>query len=232
MAQARAKISAAPGQRPRGSLSRGEILEAGLLITKRDELTRLTMKKLAEELGVTPMAIYRHFENKAEVIDGVLDLFVRDAAVTEHEASEDPEDWRRWMLLTFGKMFAALVKTPGVMPFLSTASRFGPAAMAALDAILGVLRRAGMSKRQAVDTFAVMCAYTIGAAGLATTLKAADDAGDPDEEGWRQMRLSIESAPRSDFPNIVDGAADLTRILQRFPFEMGLELLLQREIPG
>ncbi|MCP4035600.1 MAG: TetR family transcriptional regulator [bacterium] len=232
MARSSAKRGATPSKRPRGSLSRGEILEAGLLVAKRDELTRLTMKKLAEELGVTSMAIYRHFENKAEVIDGVLDLFVRDAAVTEHEASGDPDDWRRWILLTFGKMFAALVQTPGVMPFLSTASRFGPAAMAALDATLGVLCRAGMSKRQAVDTFAVMCAYTIGAAGLATTLKTAERGADPDEEGWRQMRLSIESAPRSDFPNIVDGAVDLTRILQQFPFEMGLERLLQREIQG
>ena len=85
----------APGRRPRGSLSREEILEAGLLIARRDELTRLTMKKLATELGVTPMAIYRHFENKAEVIDGVLDLFVRDAAVTEHGASGDPDEWHR-----------------------------------------------------------------------------------------------------------------------------------------
>ncbi len=134
------------------------------------------------------------------------------------------------MLLTFGKMFTALVETPGVMPFLSTASRFGPAAMAALDATLRVLRRAGMSKRQAVDTFAVMCAYTIGAAGLASAWTTPASADDPDE-GRRRMRLTIESAPRADFPNVVDTAADLARILQDFPFEMGLELLLQRELP-
>ena len=230
MAEARAKRTVGLGKRPRGSLSREEILEAGLLIAKRDELTRLTMKKLAEELGVTPMAIYRHFENKAEVIDGVLDLFVRDAAVTLHEASEDAEDWRRWMLLTFGKMFTALVETPGVMPFLSTASRFGPAAMAALEAILGVLRRAGMSERQAVDIFAVMCAYTIGAAGLASAWRTVEGAADPDE-GRRQMRLAIESAPRIDFPNVVDAAGDLARTLQSFPLEMGLELLIQRSLP-
>ena len=210
---------------------REEILEAGLLIAKRDELTRLTMKKLADELGVTPMAIYRHFTNKAEIIDGVLDLFVRDAAVTEHEASEKPEDWQRWLLLTFGRMFSALVETPGVMPFLSTASRFGPAAMAALDSTLGVLRQAGKSEREAADTFAIMCAYTIGAAALASAWRAAEDQRDS-EEGLRQMRLSIESAPRADFPNIVDGAADLARILQSFPFEMGLELLIQRELPS
>ncbi len=230
MARAQGKKATVSARRPRGSLSRDEIVEAGLLIAKRDELTRLTMKKLAEELSVTPMAIYRHFKNKAEVIDGVLDLFVRDAAVTEHQASEDSENWRRWTLLTFNKMFTALVETPGVMPFLSTASRFGPAAMAALDAILGVLRRAGMSQRQAVETFAVMCAYTIGAAELASASKAVESTADPDED-WRRLRLSIESAPRGDFPNIVDGAADLARALQRFPFEMGLERLLQRELP-
>jgi len=45
------------------------------------------------------------------------------------------------------------------------------------------------------------------------------------------MRLSIESTPRSDFPNVVDAAADLAVILQRFPIEMGLERLLPRECP-
>jgi len=231
MARARERTAVAPGSRQRGSLSRDEILEAGLLIARRDQLTRLTMKKLAEELGVTPMAIYRHFMNKAEIVDGVLDLFVRDAAVTEHEASENPEDWQRWLLLTFGKMFNALVETPGVMPFLSTASRFGPAAMAALDTTLGVLRRAGKSEREAVDAFAIMCAYMIGAAELASAWRAARGQRDS-EEGLRQMRLSIESAPRTDFPNIVDGATDLAKTLQSFPFEMGLKLLIQRELPN
>jgi hypothetical protein len=88
-----------------------------------------------------------------------------------------------------------------------------------------------MSEREAVDSFALMCAYTIGAAGLASASRAAEAADDPDE-GLRQMRLSIESAPRSDFPNVVDGAGDLARILQHFPFEMGLERLLQRELPS
>jgi len=231
MTRSRGSVALAPGRRERGSLSRGEILEAGLLIARRDELTRLTMKKLAEELGVTPMAIYRHFRDKAEVVDGVLDLFVREAAVTDHEASENREDWQRWMLFTFRKMFSALVETPGVMPFLSTASRFGPAAMEALDAILGVLRLAGKSERQAADAFAVMCAYTIGSAGLASAWRAAEGPQDS-EEGLRQMRLSIESAPRLDYPNVVDGAADLARILQTFPFEMGLERLMQGEHPG
>jgi AcrR family transcriptional regulator len=230
-ARSRSSAAAAAARRPRGSLSREEILEAGLLIARREELTRLTMKKLAAELGVTPMAIYRHFENKAEIIDGVLDFFVRDAAVTEHEASDKPEDWRRWLAFTFGKMFAALVETPGVMPFLSTTSRFGPAGTAALDATLGVLRRTGMSKRQAVDTFAVMCAYTIGAAGLATTWRAVENTHGPDED-LRQMQLTIAATPRTDFPNVVDAAADLARILQRFPFEVGLELLLERELPA
>lgn len=229
MASAGARGAVAPRKRSRGSLSREEILEAGLLIARRDELTRLTMKKLAEELGITPMAIYRHFENKAEIVDGVLDLFVRDAAVTEHEASATPEDWQRWILLTFGKMFNALVETPGVMPFLGTALRFGPAAMTVLDATLAVLRQAGMSKRQAAETFAVMCAYTIGAAGLASTSRAVEHASDP-VEAWRQTRLAIESAPRSDYPDVVDGATDLTSILQRFPFETGLESLLRREL--
>jgi AcrR family transcriptional regulator len=230
MAGAGGGSAVAPARRPRGSLSRGEILEAGLRIAKRDDLTSLTMKRLAEELGVTPMAIYRHFENKAEVIDGVLDLFVRDAAVTGHEPGAGPEAWRRWTVVTFRRMFDALTQTPGVMPFLSTASRFGPAATSALNAILDVLRRASMSEKEAVETFAVMCAYTVGAAGLATAWPDPGGRADPDEKR-RRMRLSIESTPRTDFPHVVDAAADLAGTLQRFPLEIGLERLLPRELP-
>ncbi|MDP6945490.1 MAG: TetR family transcriptional regulator, partial [Myxococcota bacterium] len=188
MAGAGGGSAVAPARRPRGSLSRGEILEAGLRIAKRDDLTSLTMKRLAEELGVTPMAIYRHFENKAEVIDGVLDLFVRDAAVTGHEPGAGPEAWRRWTVVTFRRMFDALTQTPGVMPFLSTASRFGPAATSALNAILDVLRRASMSEKEAVETFAVMCAYTVGAAGLATVSTRAQVAAFA--IGWNTLRLT------------------------------------------
>jgi len=60
-------------------LSRDVVANAGLELVKRDGFDHLTMKALAVQLGVTPMAIYRHVSNKSDLIDVVLDAFVRVA---------------------------------------------------------------------------------------------------------------------------------------------------------
>jgi AcrR family transcriptional regulator len=221
----RAERVAAP--RARGSLTRGTILEAGLRIARRDDLSKLTMKKLAAELGVTPMAVYRHFRNKAEVVDGILDLFVREAAVTDHEGADHPEDWRNWLFLTFGAMRQALVQTPSVLPFLSTISRLGPAAWATLEETLAVLRGAGLSDQAAVAAFLGMASYTIGAAGMEAAWKQqAMQETVGAEERRRLAQATIELVPRSLCPSTVAVAPHLARAMVEYPFEQGLELML------
>ena len=111
------------------SLSREVILEVGLRIAREHDLGQLSIRLLASELGVTPMAMYRYFENKAEIIDGVIDRFVAEAAVTDHiefRSREPADDWRLWIQLTFGRMHGALCETPGVIPLLGSSYLGGP----------------------------------------------------------------------------------------------------------
>jgi AcrR family transcriptional regulator len=221
------------GSTSRNTLSREALLEAGLRIARREDLGKLTLKKLADEFGVTPMAVYRHFRNKAEIIDGVLDLFVREAAVTEHQGAENPEDWKRWTRLTFGRMRRALLETPSVIPFLGTSYRFGPGAMAVLEEALAVLRNGGLSERAAVEAFLTLTSYTIGAVGLEAAWQSAapsDAEEDPAldfEERLRQSRLRFESARRSSHPNMVELAPQLAEAMGEFPFEQGLDRILE-----
>lgn len=213
--------------RARGSLTPETILRAGLRIARRDDLGTLTMKKLAEELDVTPMAIYRHFRNKADVVDGILDLFVREAAVTEHAGADHPENWRTWLLLTFSAMRRALVQTPSVMPFFTTLSRLGPAAWATVEEVLAVLRGAGLSDQAAVEAFLGMASYTIGAAGIeAAWMRQAMETTAGIEERRRLARATIELAPKPRCPTVVAVAPHLARAIVAYPFEQGLELML------
>jgi AcrR family transcriptional regulator len=217
----------------RDSLSREALLEAGLRIARREDLERLTLKKLADEFGVTPMAVYRHFKNKAEIIDGVLDLFVHEAAVTDHEGAENPDDWQRWIHLTFAAMRLALLETPSVIPLLGTSYSFGPGAMAVLEETLGVLRNAGLSQHAAVEAFLSLASYTIGAVGCEAAWErrpAPDDEeglGPDLEERLRQSRLRFESARRSAYPSVVELAPQLAQAMAAFPFEQGLDRILE-----
>lgn len=152
----------AKSRRRRGSLSRERILAAGLSIARDDDLRHLTMEKLGAALGVSGMALYRHFRDKQALVDAILDHFVRESDVTGHGI--DPADWRAWIGATFRAMHRALADAPGVLPFISTsrAWRFGPAAMATLEETLRVLRDAGFPRRDAPEIYATALALTVG----------------------------------------------------------------------
>lgn len=210
--------------RGRGALSAEAIALAGLRIARADDLERLTMKRLAEELGVTPMAVYRYFRNKAELVDAILDRFVRESAVTR--ASGDPSDWQEWLRRTFGAMRRALVDTPGVLTYLGNAQRFGPGAFETLDETLGVLRGAGFGDREAVDAFMALASYTIGAAGMEAAWRGRRRPTD-ERADERVTRARIELASAEHFPHAAALAPQLARIAAEPPFESGLELLLE-----
>ena len=52
---------------PRGGLSRTKIIESALEIADGDGLEALTVRRLAGVMGVSPMAIYGHFDNKSQI---------------------------------------------------------------------------------------------------------------------------------------------------------------------
>jgi len=206
-------------------LSRDAVLEAGLRIARREDLDKLTIRKLAEELDVTPMAVYRYFANKAEIVDGVFDLFVREAAVTDHDA----EDWEEWIRLTFASMREALLKTPGVFSQLGTAHSFGSHTLAIMDEVLGVLRAAGLSEDSAAEGYFTLQSYTLGTVSLEISMshmKALEEANDAEEE-LRLSQLRFEAQPRHAFPNLVDLAPQIAQVLSQAPFLTGLDRILE-----
>ena len=78
---------AAETDRPR--LSRAAVVERGLAIGDEDGLEAVTIRRLAAELGVTPMALYWHFRNKDELMTGLA-----DAVWSELDVRVDPQaDW-------------------------------------------------------------------------------------------------------------------------------------------
>src|SRR6266481_8370899 len=65
------QIAAPAARRP---LTRERILQTGLQLIDQQGLEAFTMRKLAQELGVDPMSIYRHVENKDALLDGVAEV--------------------------------------------------------------------------------------------------------------------------------------------------------------
>lgn len=185
------------------------------------------MQRLGDELGVTGMAIYRHFRNKQELVDGILDHFTREAAVTSHAA--DPADWQAWVRETFSAMNRALAETPGVLPFVasSEAWRFGAAATEVTEETLGVLQAAGFTRRAAAEIYWTALSLAVGGATLA--LRAAPDESSSTSTAERRRRLKHSFAGESSekTPNVVRSASELAAVaLSPQSFEDGLATYL------
>src|SRR5262249_44725801 len=81
-----------PSAAPRSPLSRQRVLLAALALADRDGVGSLTMRKLAQELGVEAMSLYHHVANKDDILDGIVDV-----VFSEIELPSSESGWRMAM---------------------------------------------------------------------------------------------------------------------------------------
>jgi len=154
----------------RGTLSRDAILKAALDIADREGLSRLTIRKLASAMKVTPMAVYRHFPNKSAITDGILDFVAGEGKRGKLRG----DDWRGWVRTTLSLQRTLLRAHRGVMPLLGTPAGFGPNALRAMNDILRVLLDAGFTESMAAQAYYVLTSYSVGAAAIANAARASE----------------------------------------------------------
>ena len=63
--------------KPRVPLSKDRVLRAAIQIADKGGIGSLTMRKLAQKLGVEAMTLYYYVSKKDDIVDGILDLVVR-----------------------------------------------------------------------------------------------------------------------------------------------------------
>lgn len=160
----------------RKRLDREQIGIAALALADESGIESVTARNLAERLGVTPMALYRHVPNLATVVDELLDRVLTDAAILDH-ASPSLDGF---LIETFTRIHRCLVEHPAVVPLLSTPAGYGRAALAIVETTLGRFTAARFSPADAVDAFQILLSYTIGSVSIRAAMdaRAAAPSGD------------------------------------------------------
>src|SRR5207245_1915327 len=74
---------------PRTPLNRERVLSAAVQLADREGVDALSMRRLSAELGVVPMALYKHVANKDELLDGMIDV-----VVAEIDPPRSDTDWK------------------------------------------------------------------------------------------------------------------------------------------
>ena len=208
---------------PRSRLSRDKILRAALAIVDEVGLDGLTVRGLTARLGVTPMAIYRHFESKGEILDCLLEVVIADAAPTAHSTSQP----RAWLVESFTRMYDALREHSAVIPLLGTSASWGFAAFEQVEAVFTVLEGAGLRPEEATRTFHALIAYTVGAAALQNAAKTQADRLGKDPAAWKAaVRSRMDKAAEARLPRVLRAAPHFASFASRKQFIAGLEAMV------
>lgn len=126
-------------------LDRDSVLRVGLELADESGLGAVTLRRLADRIGVTPMALYRHVAGKADLLDGMADLLYAELDVPEPEG-----DWWSELAALAHSVRRVLLAHPAAAPLFSRPLA-RPHSVKLGEALLGALRRAGFPPAEAEE---------------------------------------------------------------------------------
>jgi AcrR family transcriptional regulator len=206
------------GAERRPQLTRERVVEAGIELADREGIESISMRRLAQELGVEAMSLYTHVRNKDDLLDGMV-----DAVIGKIPTSADGDDWKaslRQMVLAARRVVLAHPWAPHLIESRTTP---GPATLRYINTVLGVLREGGFTVAQAHHAV-----HILGSRGLGFTQELFDDSGDLEPEA----AASLASELGATLPYVAEMALAVThggalgRCDDEIEFEFALDFIL------
>ncbi len=208
-----------PSARPRVWLNRRRVLQAALALADEDGIESLTMRKLGEAVGVEAMSLYNHVANKADLLDGLIDVVFSEINLPSGEDS-----WKAAMRQRAIAARAVLSRHRWAIGLMESRTSPGPATLRHHDAVIGCLRDAGFSVELAAHAYSALDSYIYGF--------ALQERGLPFDtpERTSEVTQAIMAQFRPDqYPHLTEVAVE--HVLQPGydygkEFEFGLDLIL------
>ena len=140
----------------RRDLSRDSLIAAAIRLMDRPSAAALTMRGLADTVGVTPMALYNHFRSKRDLMAAVADHLIASAQFDGGHA-----DWRQQLRHCFGMLRELCIRHPGLPNLLEQDGAATAAAFAPMDVTVRALVSEGMNELDSVRTFYLLTGFTL-----------------------------------------------------------------------
>lgn len=198
-------------------LSRERIIDAALLLADAGGIEALSMRKLAQTLGVQAMSLYNHVAHKNDIVDGLVDQVVSEIVVPDLTT-----DWQTAMRQRAHSAHAVLLRHPWATMAIVSRVNVGPAMLRYVDATLGCLRNAGFSWEMADQAWNAIDSHIYG-----FTLQELNFPFEPDEYADAAQSY-VEMIPQEKYPylngltqRVIAGQYDGVH-----DFAWGLELIL------
>jgi AcrR family transcriptional regulator len=205
--------------RPR--VTREKILETAVTMADERGIDSVSMRRVAQELGVVPMALYRHVANKDALLGGMVDV-----VVDEIDAPAGGPDWKTAVRDRILSARRVLLRHPWASRVMESRTEPTPTLLAYMDSMIGIFRAGGFS----IDlTHHVL--HTMGSRLFGFTQELFNDNTDADSAAVAEMFAAMADrypsitelylAVTHDDASVVGPGCD-----DQFEFEFALDLLL------
>jgi len=200
-------------------LSKERVLRSAVALADAGGVSSLSMRKLAERLGVEAMSLYHHVKNKDEILDGLVEL-----VSTQMPAPGKHADWRVTMRERSRSTREVLARHPWAVSLMASRMTPGPATLGHLDAGIGIMREAGFPVELAAHGISLIDSYVHG-----FVLQEVNLPFTTTEELTSMTRAIMDQFPANDFPHLFEVA--VVNVLQPgyeygAEFAYGLDLIL------
>lgn len=199
-------------RRTRRILTREEILDAAVVLVDAEGLQALSMRRLADALGVGAMTVYGFVANKEELVSGLA------AHVLGGLESDVPDglDWRATMVAELDVLRGAIERHPGLLELLSVGVEHMPLLDRTRERLVAVLRAEGFDDDTVVDGLGALVALSLGFT-VGATLRSG-----PLGESYGRL-ADLDGA---EFPNLRALGADYAAHWSRRAWLSGVEALM------
>jgi AcrR family transcriptional regulator len=188
--------SGTPQERTR--LSRERVLSAAVTVADAGGAGALTIRSIAQELGVKPMSVYYHVANKDEILDGLVDF-----VFSQIELPSATGDWRAEIQRRAVSARQVLRRHSWAIALMESRTTPGPATLRHHDAVIATFRAAGFSRAMTAHAYALLDAYVYGFAVQEASLPFEG----PESVGSVAEPI-MEAFAAGDYPNMVDMATE------------------------
>jgi AcrR family transcriptional regulator len=173
--------------RPR-LIDRDAVLAASLEQADDAGLESVTMAAVARRLGVTPMALYRHVEDKDDLLDGVVERLLTEIPPVDPAAS-----WEHQLGAIGDSLRAIARRHPSVFPLLLQLPATTPASRAARDQVYGALRAAGVQEEAVPRLERVISTMVLGFAASEAAGRFRQHSRRVLDEDYAELTMSVRA---------------------------------------
>lgn len=202
-------------------LTHASVTDRAMRLADAEGIEAVTLRRLAKDFGVTPMALYWHIPNKDSLLDALVDRVVQDVDLTAAPTAPWPQQLRTLMT----RVIEALRAHPWTVTLLPTRS-LSRGWLRATEHALEILTRAGL-RTKAATHIARHAHFTVIGLVSGELGNPAAPAGRSDGEAQRDAVTVLRALPSEEFPHVIGAAHWLTACDEPEDYyRVGLDILI------